>query len=108
MSAARRAVTVTLVNVIQRPAAWWRGVNQWVKDGLLAAILLAGSIVALATNWSPGDDYRTGNFGLVVLTITATVPLVARRKWPLAVLIVVSLSAVLMLVVDYPDTTDGI
>ena len=64
--------------------------RDWLVDSLLAAALSALVVSSVATTpASAAYDFAAPNVGLVVLALAASLPLAARRRWPLTVLAVV-------------------
>jgi signal transduction histidine kinase len=97
------------VNPLDRLVAWWRDVNPWWKDGLLAAVFVLGGAAALKAEWTPSNpEYRDPDLLAVGLTLLASVPIALRRRMPLVVLFTCVTSAAVLLVSNYPDTTGGI
>jgi signal transduction histidine kinase len=81
----------------------WLRARPLVADGLLAGLLTLVSVVALASTWSECEgDCDPGGVaaGLVLAT---TVPLVWRRRHPLAVSLVTGMAAAAYGFAHYPD-----
>src|SRR6266536_269950 len=77
-------------SVARLPTALGRWTRDWLVDSLLAAALSALVVSSVATKpASAAYDFATPNAWLVVLALAASLPLAARRRWPLTVLAVV-------------------
>jgi signal transduction histidine kinase len=77
-------------SVARLPTALGRWTRDWLVDSLLAAALSALVVSSVATTpASAAYDFAAPNVGLVVLALAASLPLAARRRWPLTVLAVV-------------------
>jgi signal transduction histidine kinase len=85
---------------------WWerlRGINLLVVDGLLAATILAISLFAATLGPNPQGGRRDPDALAFILIVIACVPLMFRRRAPLAVLWTVSAPAVAYAALGYPD-----
>jgi hypothetical protein len=77
-------------SVARLPTALGRWTRDWLVDSLLAAALSALVVSSVATTpASAAYDFAAPNVWLVVLALAASLPLAARRRWPLTVLAVV-------------------
>jgi signal transduction histidine kinase len=90
------AVDERMLNAVERRVRSWR-VPPIVGDILLTLLVLALSLGAVLA----GPDRVTGALlaPSVALTLLQTLPLVARRRWPLAVLAVTATAVALALIV---------
>lgn len=89
--------------------AWWRAQPVWLRDAPLGVVLALAGLVALGFSWGIADpQYRQPDAFAVLLTLVGTLPLALRRIAPLRVLVIVAAAVVLALVLDFPDTTNGI
>jgi signal transduction histidine kinase len=85
-----------------RSIAWLRA-RPLVADGLLAGLLTVVSLVTLASIWSECDG-DCDSWGVAVAVVLATtVPLVWRRRHPLAVSLVTGMATAAYGVAHYPD-----
>jgi signal transduction histidine kinase len=83
-------------------AAWLRA-RPLVADGLLAVLLAAVSLVALAYAWRDCDQDCDPGGVAVGLVLVQTLPLVWRRRRPLAVGLVTGLATAAYGLARYPD-----
>jgi signal transduction histidine kinase len=89
--------------MMQRAMTWLRS-RPLVADGLLAGLLAAFSLVALVYAVRDCDpDCPPGGAGAVALVLASTVPLVWRRRLPLAVSLVAGLASAAYGLAPYPD-----
>jgi signal transduction histidine kinase len=89
--------------MLDRPTRWLRG-RPLLADGLLAGLLAVVSLVALAYAWSECDGEDCDPGGVAVgLVLATTLPLVWRRRHPLAVGLVTGLATAAYGLARYPD-----
>lgn len=89
------AVTSTLGDRIQRT-------NPWVVDGAIAAVFVVLGLVTTTGRGSvPLADYQPRDAFSIVLVLVASVPFVARRRAPVAVLLVTSTAVSVLVVLGY-------
>ncbi|HEV7964031.1 MAG TPA: sensor histidine kinase, partial [Actinoplanes sp.] len=83
----------------------WAGrLGRWalVGDGVLALVLTGFGLATSVGPWTwPGAEHHVDSWG-VVLIVGAAVPLVARRVWPLATLMLTVAATSAYLVGGYP------
>ena len=84
-----------------RDIASWRGVTPVIADPLLAVGVTAVSIGLLVG--SAERPHVPVSWPAIALMLLGTLPLAARRRWPLAVLAVVEVAAALYLVGSPPE-----
>jgi signal transduction histidine kinase len=86
-----------------QPMIAWLRARPLVADGLLAGLLTVVSLVALSSAWSECDgDCDPGGLA-AALVLATTVPLVWRRRHPLAVSLVTGMATAAYGFAHYPD-----
>jgi signal transduction histidine kinase len=81
----------------------WLRARPLVADGLLAGLLTVVSLVALASTWSECDGDCDPGGAAAALVLATTVPLVWRRRHPLAVSLVTGMATAAYGFAHYPD-----
>ena len=91
-----------------RLRAWWRG-HPYEADVVFAAIVAVISVLLLWGTPKTGmTDPRDPDVLGVVLTLAASVPLVWRRRRPVAVLVVVTAASVVLAATNYVSAGIGV
>jgi signal transduction histidine kinase len=88
--------------MLDRVMGWLRA-RPLLADGLLAGLLAAVSLVALAYAWRECDRDCDAGGAAVVLVLATTLPLVWRRRRPLAVGLTTGLATAVYGFAHYPD-----
>jgi signal transduction histidine kinase len=79
-----------------------RRANPWVVDGVIAALfVVVGLLTTQGRGTVPRADYRATDAFSVLLVLATSVPFVARRKAPFAVLLVASAAVSLLVALGY-------
>ena len=81
----------------------WLRARPLLADGLLAGLLAAVSLIALAYAWRECDRDCDAGGAAVVLVLATTLPLVWRRRRPLAVGLTTGLATAVYGFAHYPD-----
>jgi signal transduction histidine kinase len=88
--------------MLDRVMGWLRA-RPLLADGLLAGLLAAVSLIALAYAWRECDRDCDAGGAAVVLVLATTLPLVWRRRRPLAVGLTTGLATAVYGFAHYPD-----
>ena len=81
----------------------WLRVRPLVADALLAGLLTVVSLVTLASTWSECEGDCDPGGAAAVLVLATTVPLVWRRRHPLAVSLATGMATGAYGFAHYPD-----
>ncbi len=81
----------------QRLSAWYRGLNPFVVDAVLTAVLVVLGFVSTSGRGTIAKaDFRARDALNVILILAATLPFLVRRRAPLLVLVVTATAVVLI------------
>jgi signal transduction histidine kinase len=81
---------------------WLRRANPWVVDGAVAALFVVlGFLTTQGRGTVPPADYQSTDAVSVLLVLATSVPFVARRRAPFAVLLVASAAVSLLVALGY-------
>jgi signal transduction histidine kinase len=86
-----------------QPMIAWLRARPLVADGLLAGLLMVVSLVALSSAWSECEGDCDPGGVAAALVLATTVPLVWRRRHPLAVSLVTGMATAAYGFAHYPD-----
>jgi signal transduction histidine kinase len=93
----REVVTATLGTSMRALGERLQRTNPWIVDGSIAAMfVVVGLVTTSGRSNVPKSDYRPTDALTVLLVLLATVPFVARRRAPLAVLVITSTAVTIL------------
>jgi len=89
------------------PIRWVRGLDPLAADALLAAMFAMIDLLALAASTKRPEGIRDPNFLAVVLLLAQSVPIVWRRRRPVAVLVLTTAGFAAYHVMGFPTDVPG-
>src|SRR4051812_20810410 len=99
--------TVALAMTVSDTLLAGRHPRTWLRLDVVVDAAIAGVVLALTLTTGPRDALRAFDGAGVVLALLASLPLLARRRAPLAVFAAVSAASAGLLALGYTDAAAG-